>query len=390
MISVADALAQILDLFSPLNTEIVRIEDAGGRILSQSVTANRDQPPFAASAMDGYAVKSIECEPDSIFQVVGEAAAGAGFDGEVTAGKAVRIFTGAPVPRGADRILIQEDCTRSGNLITVSKDIDDAHYIRPQGGDFKIGTLVEAPLKLGASEISLLAAMGLATIPVYRKPVVALIATGDELVHPSETPSPDQIISSNNYGLKAMIEQHGGQARLLPIARDTQTSLTQVLKMADGADVIVTLGGASVGDHDLMGKLARDGALDAGFYKVAMRPGKPLMAGRYNGTPLIGLPGNPVSALVCGSVFLIPALRAMLGLGKSQLPTQSVPVSTDMSANGPRCHYMRARVENGVVTPFGRQDSSLLSVMTQANALLIREPNAPAIAAGTPVEIVPL
>ncbi|GHA41028.1 molybdopterin molybdenumtransferase MoeA [Amylibacter ulvae] len=394
MISVDEALAQVLALLSPTDIETIEIRDATARVLAHPVSAKRDQPPFASSAMDGYAVKSGELDPYAQLLVIGESAAGHRFDGAIKAGQCVRIFTGAPVPEGADRILIQEDCTRSGNVITVNPDIDTAHYIRPAGGDFRAGSTIDAPTPLTPSNIALIAAMNVNELPVYRKPVIALVATGDELVHPSETPNQDQIISSNNFGLKALIESHGASARLLPIARDDMDSLTTVLDLCEGADLIVTLGGASVGDHDLMGKMAADGTLDTEFYKVAMRPGKPLMAGLYKGTPLIGLPGNPVSALVCGYVFLIPAIRAMLGLPRAALATQTATLGIDLPANGPRSHYMRAHCEiidgQNICTPFERQDSSLLSVMTAANAFMIRPPNQSSLSAGDTVQIVPL
>jgi len=394
MITVEQALSHILDLVEPLNTQNIPLTQAGGRVLGADVVALRDQPPFASSAMDGYAVQAADLKTGATLDVIGTSAAGQRFDGAVTAGTAVRIFTGAPVPKGADRILIQEDCTRTDDQITVGEGIDTSKYIRPAGGDFKTGDAVSAPLTLGASEISLLAAMNADTITVQRKPVIALVATGDELVAVGDTPEQDQIVSSNNYGLATLIEQAGGIARILPIARDTREELQKVLEFCDGADMVVTLGGASVGDYDLVHSVASDMGMDTSFYKVAMRPGKPLMAGRLRDIPMIGLPGNPVSALVCGQIFLVSAIKAMLGLGKSALPTQSATLAADMPANGPRAHYMRAmtQIENGALTviPFDRQDSSLLSILSKANALLVRAPNDPAQAKGASVQIIPL
>lgn len=392
MISVEDALTKILNLFSPLETEEVPIAQAGGRVLARDVTATHDQPPFPSSAMDGYAVQAGDIHPGATLQVIGESAAGTRFDGILSSGQAVRIFTGAPVPEGADKILIQEDCTRTNNHITVSNHIDTAPYIRPAGTDFTKGHKVKAPLHLGPHEIALLAAMNRGSVPVYRKPIIALVPTGDELVYPGDALGPDQIASSNNFGLKTLIEAAGGTARLLPIARDEEAVLRTVLDFCTHADAIVTLGGASVGDHDLMGKLIQSPDMDAAFYKVAMRPGKPLMAGDYKGTPLIGLPGNPVSALVCGHVFLRPALNVMLGFSKAPLPQETATLAQDIPANGPRAHYMRAHLDlkdgGWMCTPFERQDSSLLSVLANANALMIRAPNDPAYQAGQTVDVI--
>lgn len=394
MISVAEALAAITDLFEPTEPEICPISRAGNRVLADDVQATRDQPPFASSAMDGYAVLKSDAMPGQRLSVIGEAAAGSRSDKSVTAGTAIRIFTGAPVPEGAEKILIQEDCTRNGDTIIVSDGIDAADYIRPFGSDFLAGTTISAPLRLTPSAVSLAAAMNIPELPVRRKPVFALIPTGTELRYPGETPGPDQIISSNNFGLKAMIEAAGGEARLLPIAHDDADSLSSILDMSVDADCIVTLGGASVGDHDLMGQMARDGKLSSSFYKVAMRPGKPILAGRYKDTPLVGLPGNPVSSLVCGHVFLLPVISKLLGLGAIPAERHQAQLAVDLVANGPREHYMRASlVKTGdamEITPAGRQDSSLLSVMTQSNALLVRPPHQDAIKAGSLVDYIRL
>jgi len=392
MISVEQALAHILDLFDPLDIEDVPIAEAAGRVLARDITATHNQPPFAGSAMDGYAVRNVDIATEATLTVIGESAAGARYEGTVNTGQAVRIFTGAPVPNGADRILIQEDCTRDGDTITVSDNIDTKSYIRPAGGDFAIGDTVSAPLKLGTNEISLLAAMNVGMVPVRRKPIIALVPTGDELVYPGAPLGPDQICSSNNLGLKAMVEAAGGEARLLPIARDNEAALRTVLDLCEDADAIVTMGGASVGDHDLVGQMAQGADMETSFYKVAMRPGKPLMAGQYNNTPLIGLPGNPVSSIVCGHIFLRPALNAMLGLGKQALTRETATLTQDIKPNGPRAHYMRAisgLVDgNPTCTLFDRQDSSLLSILAQANILMHREPNDPARKAGDKVEVI--
>ncbi len=392
MISVEEALSHILDLFEPLGTEQVSISRAQGRVLAEDVVATHDQPPFASSAMDGYAVRAEDAAIGTRLSVIGESAAGSRFDGTLGAGEAVRIFTGAPVPEGAGKVIVQENVKRAQGKIEIADGPNDSDFIRPSGGDFKTGTRLPAPRRLGASDIGLIAAMNVATVTVRRKPVFALLATGDELMPPGGELGPDQIASSNNYALKALIEQFGGSARLLPIARDDEDSLRAVLDLCEDADAIVTLGGASVGDHDLVRKVAQDSGLETSFYKVAMRPGKPVMAGRYNATPMIGLPGNPVSALVCGHVFLRPALNAMLGLGKEPLPRETALLGSDMGPNGPRSHYMRALLDSTAksltVGAFDRQDSSLLSVLAQADALLVRPPNDPARRAGDAVQII--
>ncbi len=390
MISVVEALQRIFDLLSPLRSETVDLADAAGRTLARPATATLDQPPFAASSMDGYALLDEDARPGARLAVIGESAAGHGFDGEVSKRQAVRIFTGAPVPKGADRVVIQEDVTRGAGEITLRQEPGDNRNIRPAGADFAKGAELSAPRRLTPSDLALLASMNVPRVAVTRRPVVALIATGDELVMPGETPGPDQIIASNGFGLKALLEAEGAEARLLPIARDTLSSLRTAFDLAQGADLIVTIGGASVGDHDLVGAVAADLGMQQAFYKVAMRPGKPLMAGRLGKSVLIGLPGNPVSSMVCGHVFLRPAIRALLGLGSEPLPRLTAPLAVAIDGNGPREHYLRAHLENGAITPHDRQDSSLLTVLAAANALLVRPPNDPEHAAGTPVEYIPL
>ena len=390
MITVAQALTQVFSLLTPLETEVVPLAKATGRTLAKSAIAMREQPPFASSAMDGYAVNGVEVEDDVMFKVIGESAAGHRFDGEVKAGQAVRIFTGAPVPKGATRVVIQEDVTRKGDLITLGRELDHSIYIRPAGGDFKVGDTLDAPHVLTPSDIALLASMNIDQVTVTRRPVIALMATGDELVMPGENPGPDQIIASNNFGLAALVEQHGAEARMLPIARDNRASLEAAFALCEGADMVVTIGGASVGDHDLVAQVAGDLGLERAFYKIAMRPGKPLMAGKMMGIPMLGLPGNPVSSMVCGHVYLLPAIRAMLGFPPESRPRLQATLTCDMPANGPREHYMRARVQAGQITPFDRQDSALLTVLADANALLIRPVGDPVRKAGELVEYISL
>ncbi len=388
MISVTEALSQLFALVTPLEAETVPLQDASGRVLRQDAVARRDQPPFTASAMDGYAVAG-DTAPGTSFEVIGEAAAGHAFDGAVGAGQAVRIFTGAPAPQGTTRIVIQEDVTRDGDTITVQDAPDTATYLRPRGGDFAIGTRLEAPRRLSPTDIALLAAMNVPRVQVTRKPRVALISTGDELVMPGGTPAPDQIIVSNTFGLKAMIDALGAEARILPIARDTRSSLRAVFDLARGADLIVTIGGASVGDHDLVGAVAAEMGMDRSFYKVAMRPGKPLMAGRLGNAAMVGLPGNPVSAMVCGQVFLRPMIDGYLGLPLAPVATRPARLAVDLPAGSPREHYMRAVLDGDRITPLSRQDSSLLTVLSQANALLVQPPRSPAMPAGTEVRCIP-
>ncbi|MEM1351248.1 MAG: gephyrin-like molybdotransferase Glp [Pseudomonadota bacterium] len=390
MISVAEALDRLFDLVSPLEAEDVPLRAAMGRVLAGEVAALRTQPPFPASAMDGYAVKQAEAEPDAMFQVIGEAAAGHRYNGRVGPGQAVRIFTGAPVPDGADWVVIQEDVTRRGDVITLGRALDAKSNVRPAGGDFSEGEAMSAPRVLGPSDIALLAAMNLPHVPVTRKPQVAILATGDELVAPGESPGADQIIASNSYGLAALLEHLGAEPHLLPIAQDTVTSLSTAFGLAEGADLIVTIGGASVGDHDLVAQVAIELGMQQSFHKVAMRPGKPLMSGRLKGVPMIGLPGNPVSAMVCGVIFVAPVVRAMLGLGAAPAPRAKAILANAIGENGPREHYMRAHLDAAGITAFSRQDSSLLSVLAQSNALLVRPPGAPAAPAGTEVDYIPL
>ncbi len=390
MISVEEALSAVLDLVSPLPFEDVPLRAANGRVLAQTLTARRTQPPFAASSMDGYGLRRSEVEPDAMFKVIGESVAGHSFSGTVRAGQAVRIFTGAPVPEGADFVVIQEDVTRRGNLITLGHNIDSKDNIRPAGGDFKEGDQLTAPRLLRCADIALLAAMNHAVVPVTRKPVVAILATGDELVQPGETPGPDQIIASNSYGLAAMFENAGADVRILPIARDTEASLKQAFALAAGADLIVTIGGASVGDHDLVAPVAVELGLEQSFYKVAMRPGKPLMAGKLGAAAMIGLPGNPVSAMVCGAVFVLPMLQRLLGVEAVHPEGFDAPLGRDLGSNGPRAHYMRATLREGKVFPDDRQDSSLLSVLSTADVLMVRPPHDPPREAGEMQKCFPL
>ncbi len=374
MITVEDALARCLALATPLPVELVPLRHANGRMMPSPALATLTQPPFSASAMDGYAVAG-DPTPGTTFTVVAEAGAGHAYDGTITATQAVRIFTGAPVPTGATRVIIQEDITRDGDRITVKPGADTAAHIRPAGQDFRLGDTLP-PRRLTPNDLALLAAMNIPHIAVTRRPTVALIATGDELVMPGEAPAPSQIIASNTFALAAMIEAEGGIPRILPIARDTPAALRAVLTMALDADLIVTIGGASVGDHDLVAQVTTAMGMERAFWRIAMRPGKPLMAGTLHGKPVLGLPGNPVSAIVCGHLFVLPMVRALQARPNPEPQPRRARLGAPVDANGPRDHYMRARLtdtaDGPVVTPFDRQDSALLSILSQANALLIR------------------
>lgn len=392
MISVSEALDKIFALASKLEPETVPLAQASDRVLANDVFARIMQPPFSSSAMDGYAVINAEAQPGMSLNVIGESAAGERFDGKLKSGQAIRIFTGAPVPEGADCVLIQEDTVRDGDVITVQENRESSLFIRPAGGDFKEGDVVTAPRKLSASDIALLASMNIPEVSVTRKPIISLIPNGNELVMPGETPGQDQIISSNNFGLKALLELHGAEVRMLPIAKDTVESLKQAMDLSAGSDLVVTIGGASVGDHDLVHKVATERGMDLDFYKVAMQPGKPLMAGKMDGIPLVGLPGNPVSSMVCGHIFLRPMLNVMLGFSASPLVRETGILTKNIGQNGWREHYMRAAVEGSStgnqITPFDRQDSSLLTILGQSNALLVRPSNGKPLNKGASVEFV--
>ncbi|MBI1172186.1 molybdopterin molybdenumtransferase MoeA [bacterium] len=388
MLSVEEALTRCLALVAPLAAESVPLRAAVGRMMAGPVTALRDQPPFAASAMDGYAVQGDHA-PGARFRLTGQAQAGTAFAGTVGPGEAVRIFTGAPVPMGADRVIIQEDVTAEDGVITLRPKADTARHIRPRGQDFKAGDSVP-PRRITPHDLALLAAMNVPQVQVHRRPVVAIIATGDELVLPGEVPGPDQIICSNAFALAALIEAEGGIARLLPIARDTEAELRSVFALAGGADLIVTIGGASVGDHDLVGPVAQSLGLERAFWRIAMRPGKPLMAGKIGAVPMLGLPGNPVSSIVCAHLFLLPMIRALQGRPDVAPLPRTARLGAAVEANGPRTHYMRARLKDGVITPFERQDSALIGILTEANALLIRPLGDAAQESGAEVLYLPL
>ncbi len=394
-LSVEDALAQILSGAEPVGTEAVPLSEAAGRTLAEPLVATLTQPPFDATAMDGYAVRLADVEKlPAELAVIGEAAAGHPFSGDVAPGQAVRIFTGAPLPKGADAIVIQENTQANGSTVRVVDVSPDPSHIRPSGGDFKSGEAVlAAGIKLEARHIGLAAAMGHPSVVVYRKPLVAILSTGDELVEPGTTPAAGQIVSSNGFALAAMIAAAGGQPHLLGIARDTAESLAEKIDEAKDADILVTIGGASVGDHDLVAPALKTAGFEMDFWKIAMRPGKPLMQAKRPGQRAIGLPGNPVSSIVCTKVFIEPLVKAMCGQSGATSPTRTARLATPLGPNGPRQHYMRATVEpapdgHGLIAkPAENQDSSLLTILAQSNALLIRAPNQPALEKGDKVTV---
>jgi molybdopterin molybdotransferase len=389
VIPVEEALRRILALARPLPAEPVPLAQAAGRVLAADAVAARAQPPFAASAMDGYAIQGAP-QPGHVYRVTGLSRAGEASPAPVGPGQACRIFTGAPMPAGATHVVIQEDVTADAGRITITRAPDGATNLRAAGVDFPAGFRLPAPRRLSASDVALLAAMNAASPLCARRPEVAVIATGDELVMPGEDPGPDQIVASNLFAIKALAEAEGARVRLLPIARDTEDALADVLALAAGADVVVTIGGASVGDHDLVARVAQGMGLERAFHKIAMRPGKPLMSGRLGDAVLLGLPGNPVSAIVCGHLFLLPLLRALQGLPDPEPKVHKARLAVAVPANGPRAHYMRATLTEGdgwpSILPAPSQDSALLTVLAGSGALLIRPVGDGPRAAGDLVE----
>lgn len=395
MISVDDARANILKNLSPVSTETISIGEAAGRLLAEDVFARRTQPPSNLSAMDGYAVKAADVSQVPVtLNVVGEAPAGGSYDLTVNKGEAVRIFTGGPLPQGTDTIVIQEDTKRNGRAVTIEESSPTGHYVRTAGLDFTEGQIgVKAGKTLTPRDIGLLAAMNIPWVTVRRKPRIALLSTGDELVRPGEPVGPNQIISSNSLLVAAMIRQAGGIPIDLGIAKDNEHSLRQMASGAKSADMLVTLGGASVGDRDLVQSVLGKEGLKIDFWKIAMRPGKPLMFGDLEGTPMLGMPGNPVSSMVCSYIFLYPALDALIGRPFRTPSTVPALLSHDIRENDQREDYQRAQIvgyENGIpcIKLFSNQDSSLLSALSAANCFLKREPFAKPAQKGTQVQII--
>jgi len=400
MISVAEALAKVLAGVKPLNAERISITEAFGRVLAEDVPSRITQPFADVSAMDGYAVRSddVQTIPAAVTQI-GESAAGSGFAGSIGPGEAVRIFTGAPVPEGADAIVIQEDTEADGNRITVTEAPVKGRYIRLAGLDFREGdALLTKGRRLTTRDVGLAAAMNVPWVSVIRQPQIALLSTGDELVLPGEPLGPDQIISSNSVGLSAFIRAIGGTPINLGIARDDPASLRAMLEGVRGADMLVTIGGASVGDYDLVKSVLGKEGLDITFSQVAMRPGKPLIFGTIHDRPMLGLPGNPVSAFVCSTLYLRPMVDVMLGAETPETAgavTETALLGKDLTENDRRQDYLRATLSRNadgdfVATPFDKQDSSMLAVFAKADCLVVRPPHAPPVEAGARVPIIRL
>ncbi|MFA7305336.1 MAG: gephyrin-like molybdotransferase Glp [Hyphomicrobium sp.] len=399
LLPVAEALKHILETANTLETENVSLRQALGRTIAHPVEARVDNPPFDASAMDGYAVRAEDVAKANVtLKLIGEAGAGQPFPGKVERGHTVRIFTGAALPEGADAVVIQEDVIADGTDITFREPADRDDNVRPKGQDFTKGrSLFEKGQRLTARDILLAAAAGHGTLPVVRKPVVALLATGDELVEPGTPLGPGQISASNSFGLAAVVEAAGGEARLLGIARDTLSSLAEAIGRAEDADILVTIGGASVGDYDLVRPALEKAGAKLAFYKIAMRPGKPLFFGSRTAggkqQHCLGLPGNPVASLICSRVFLVPLLGRLLG---RDVPLEAIDavLGDALPANGPREHYMRARLDHTTAppsaVPFKNQDSGLITALQHADCLIVVPVDAPAQPAGTPVKVLKL
>ena len=397
MIPVAEAIARVLAEARPLPGEMVSLGDGLGRVLAEDLASRRTQPPAAVSAMDGYAVRAEDvARTPAELRIVAEIAAGAAWTGKVGQGESARIFTGAPVPEGADAIVIQEDCERAGDLVSVREAAKAGAFVRPAGLDFAEGdVLLRAGRRLNARDIGLAAAMNRPWLPVARRPRVALLATGDEIALPGEPLGPQQIVSSSGPGLAALVAEAGGVPVSLGVAEDSTASLRARAAGAEGADILVTMGGASVGEHDLVQEALASDGLEVDFWRIAMRPGKPLMFGRMGGSLVLGLPGNPVSAFVCALLFLRPLIDAMLGLPAGPPAREPARLGTDLAANDRREDYLRARLAPDgeglpVATPFARQDSSMLARFVEADALLVRAPHAPPASADELVEIIRL
>ena len=399
LLPVDEAVARMLADAGPAGVEEVALGAAHGRVLATDLSATRTQPPFDASAMDGYAVRAADLATLPVeLEVIGTAPAGRAFAGDVGPGQAVRIFTGAPVPAGADAILIQENTEPAGpGRVRALVPVSAGRHIRRAGVDFTAGQVgLIAGTRLDFRALSLAAAMNHGQVAVVRRPLVAILATGDELVPPGSPVGPDQIVASNHVGIAALVERAGGVALDLGIAADDRQAIAGRIRAAReaGADIIVTLGGASVGDHDLVKPVLEAEGCGLDFWKIAMRPGKPLMFGRLGGARVLGLPGNPVSSLVTGLLFLTPLVRALAGGGRAPVADQAAVLGADVAENDGRRDYLRATLSldgegRRVATPLTKQDSSLLSVLARADALLVREVRAPAARAGDPCRIIP-
>jgi molybdopterin molybdotransferase len=395
MISVEEAVQRVVAAFAPVASETVPIAAAARRVLAENAIARVNQPPFPVSAMDGYAVRAgdVALAP-VVLNVIGSAPAGQPFSGEVRANEAVRIFTGGVVPRGADTIVIQENTDQAQPRVTIHAASPAGKHIRPAAQDFRCGdVLVESGTRLSPRELALIAAGDIPEVRVRKRPGVVVAATGDELSLPGEPRRPGGIVASSVYGLCALIERWGGQPRNIGILPDRMESIAQIADAAADADLIVTLGGASVGDHDLIQRALKPKGFVLDFWKIAMRPGKPLIFGRLGSTPLLGLPGNPVSAYVCALLFVKPALAALLGTATGS-EMMTARLAAPMPANDSRQDYVRGRADyrGGElwVEPFAAQDSSMQKALAEAGVLIVRAAHAPAANEGEPVAAIRL
>jgi len=397
MIPVEEARSRIMGTFDCLAAEQVAISQAAGRVLAQDVVSRITKPPHPVSAMDGYAVRASDVADVPVtLRVVGEAPAGGAYDAALNPGEAVRIFTGGPVPDGADSIVIQENTERDGISVTVTVSVSQGRFVRRQGLDFSAGDAgPPAGRKLGPREIGLIAAMNVPWLKVTRRPRVAILGTGDEIVMPGESLGPNQIISSNSLALAAIVADAGGEPMSLGIVRDDEEALRSIVEGAARSDLLVVTGGMSVGEHDLVRKVLAKEGLTLDFWKIAMRPGKPLAFGELGDLPVLGFPGNPVSTLVCGHLFLRPAIAAMLGETGDGLDEDVATLGAEMRSNDERQDYVRARLERAgdggfTATPFDRQDSSMLATLSQSGCLIVRPPHAEPAQTGDRVRIVRL
>ena len=398
LMPVTDAMAAILAGADALPEEMVPLEDAFHRVLARDIASLRTQPPEPMSAMDGYAVRAADATLGAKLRVIGEIAAGKPFDRPLQTGEALRIFTGGVLPAGADAVVIQEDTTRDCDVVGINDAAISGKHIRPAGVDFNEGdVLLRAGTRLTDRDLALAAGMNHPSLPVRRRPVVAVLATGDELVMPGAVPGPGQIVLSNGFALRALARAEGAEVVDLGIAVDTLEATTSAIQRAIDlkADVLITTGGASVGDHDLVQQSLINAGVEMAFWRIAMRPGKPMMHGRRQGMRVIGLPGNPVSSYVCGFLFMVPLLRALSGRNEVAHALEPAVLGRDLTANDQREDYLRTRLETRadgtvVATPVMKQDSSLLGNLAVAEGLLIRKPFAPAAAAGDSCAIIRL
>ena len=396
MIAVSEARARILAALTPVGQETAPLARAHGRVLAQPVQARLTQPPADVSAMDGYALRAADAGEGARLRIVGAAPAGRPFGGTLKWGEAVRIFTGSFIPPGADAVLLQEDATADAETVTVNQAARPGQHIRRQGQDFAAGDILLSPgRRLGARDIGLAAAANHPWLTLHRRPRIAILATGDELSLPGDPIAPGGIVSSNAHTLAAMVAHAGGQATVLPVAGDTEAGIAAAAASASGMDLLVTTGGASVGDHDLVQSGLATQGFRLAFWKVAMRPGKPMIFGALGGLPVLGLPGNPVSAYVCAVLFLLPAIARLSGLSECGPEDEPAILGAPVRANDHRADHLRATLSRGpdgrlVATPFERQDSALLRVLAVADGLILRAPGSIALDAGAAVRVIRL